>query len=233
MTGAGSNYCTVTSTKAIALGTTSGAGVHRFYFTLDPLNGASVNLSVAKLAEAYEFYRIKSARVEIVPIGGSNAVGSITLAYVNNSELIKNYALGGDATRDAILTREQGVMTRPLNMSATQVYNNTRVTSRKWYACNYALDATVDDYDRTIQSCLIGNANYSPTTVVPASLLFTIVYEFNGLGNVGGMTLFRELGSPFVVPYQEDDVDFPLEVVLRKRDGSKVGYVRAPTKPLE
>jgi len=237
MQGAGSMVCRVTSTKALGLGTTSPSGIHRFQAVLDPMNGNTVNPSVTGLAGAYEFYRILSAKVEVVPTGGSQIQGSIQTAFCTNPELMTSWELGGDATKDSIILREQNTQTRALCQSYTHVMSQGRVTSRKWYSCNVTVAATTDDFDRSVAGSFLIRGVYSPGVQIPCTLVFTITYEFSGLGNTGGLTLLSTSGmDPFPVHYtgEADDAP-PKQIELRRRGGEPLLYnmVAKPKPPAE
>lgn len=229
MRGAGSQLAVVHGSKIITHGVTDSGGTSRAYYTVDPLNGATNSLPVVNLAGAYEFYRLVSSEVTFVPSGGSQYVGSIVSAYITNPELMHAYINGSSSARDTILYNEQGVEGFPLCERHTKRLMGGRQTSRTWFSCNYSLDGSVGELDRTIVGLLAVRVSGLPAAgLTPLGVLqFRNVYEFKGLGITSNATLITSLqGGPYYVNYPED-LDFPDVVITRKRDGSTREFVVA------
>ena len=213
------------------------SGQKWYTMPMDPFNPTVYTPAVNGLAGAYEFYRIRSATVTLVPSGGSLNVGSLRCCFVNNPEMM-NSALNGTTTvKSSVLYNEQGCTIIPFSTGGVKKLDTSRVQARRWYSTNF-LTSYIDDenLDRTLQTTFHGEfirpdggANTNCT------LIYDVVIEFSGLGRSSVLTMYKSIGTyvvPFVPAQGEDDDDFPTEVELITRSGKRSLYIKpAPPKP--
>lgn len=220
--GVGGNVAVVTSTKTVDAGTADGSGIIYGYFTLDPMNTSVVTQPVVGIAGSYEFYRIRKVNVQVVPTGGSQAAGSLQHCFVGNSEAMVSYVAGSNLTRSNIITNEEKAETVTLQGVSQKTFDNSRVTSRQWYAVNSTLAATADDFDRTIQAFYAYNTRgTTPSVAVNLKLVFNITYELRGLGYVAPVTLQRAISDGawdgYRIPFHPEDGVWPDYIELYDR----------------
>lgn len=242
--GAGTNTCTVTTTRRLTLGSTDAVGWKILSTTIDPLNGAVVPPVVVGIAGGYEYYRIKSCVAEVVPSGGTLAVGDIMHGFVTSPEIIWNFnrsttppVLLTDAQKGDIITNEQGVVTHPLSMGGRKAFSSARVTGRRWYQTNSVVAATVDDADRSFQAMWFALIRGPANSSILAVINFHVTFELTGLASAATATNIASLGTlgyaarlNYTLP--EGEEDFPSEVILYNRVGErKFSALKPPVEP--
>lgn len=234
--GAGSEMCTITSTKVTTFDATGTNGVGYFGGSLDPMNQYMCNPACTAIGSAYEFYRVKSFEVEFVPSGGTNAVGHVQHCFVANAEMGHLFLVGSAAQRDSIVSSETNMSLASFSAPSRKRMMPNRTFGRTWYQSNFTLASTVDDYDRTVQA--VYAARYvGPASTTPAfTVMFHATYEFRGLGRAGATTLLAQSETPRY-PYQPDvPGPFPASVILATREGKEQQYWKpkdpAPDPPL-
>lgn len=240
--GVGSNTAVVTSRRGIDLSPADGNGVLYGFQSLDPLNASAMTAPVVAIAGAYEYYRIRSATVKLISIGGNQAPGWVTSAYIDNPELMTAYINGSGLVRSTIVTNEQNSMSQAIVSSGQHTHQNNRVVSRQWYSCNALGVATSADFDRSVQSLFAYRVGgVAPSVSPPVRLEFIVTFEFKGLGTTASYTLQRHdyskalgVSDPWAlqVPYApEQPGNWPSEVKLVSRDAPPQVYVMTSTEP--
>lgn len=222
--GVGSQQCVVTSRKTFDIGNSDASGVISGAISLDPLT-YYVTSAVRGIAGSYEFYRIRSAKLTVIGVAGSTAVGSTTTAFVCSPELQLAAFSGSASTRSSIVYSEQSNMTHPHNATTIHTMSN-RTMGRRWFSTNYGIATNVDDFDRTIGAMLV---YYGTQTVSSAALIrfqLEVSYELRGLAAASAFTLMRGVeksgtDEPLVVPIFADISEWPGEVILKRREGEQ------------
>lgn len=229
MVGAGSNFCTVHSSTTSTVGTANASGKIFGLVSLDPFSIGATTSAVNAIAGAYEFYRIKSASVEIVGTGGSTMVGEIVHGFICNPEIMYASGLSNSNLENAVYN-EQGTECRSLFAGGIKRMSLNRVVARRWFSCNYTLASGIADFDRSIEAChAYVTSGTTPSAQVAARLVYRIVYEFAGLGRTSALSIMQASSTRF--PYQSPDGSFPLDVTLSTRDGTTQDYVRKVKPP--
>lgn len=227
MQGAGSAKCIVKSSKIVGLAPIL-VGNSWTVAPMDPINGNVYTTACSRIAGCYEFYRIRSLAVTVVPTGGLNAVGSMTIAFVNNPELQLAAILGSGATRETILNSEQGLTVYPFTLGGTKRLDMSRLFGRKMFSNNFNIASTVDDFDRTVQTVLMLRGQ-GVDGAIPCMVRIDSVIEFSGLARASDFTLLNQLDGTYTTTFDEpDDAEWPDQVALRRRSGKIVTYVKPP-----
>lgn len=227
-TGVGTNTCITTSRISKTVGTTASDGVVSFNIPMDPFNPQVAPAVVNSIAGCYEFYRIVSAAVDIVPTGGYTTAGSIQHAFLCNPETMVGASSGADVVRYNLLLNEQGSDHQPLNVKTTKTMQAGRLTSRRWYSCNYSGSVTVPEWDRTMAATHCYRLVGPVSTAINALITYRITYEFKSLGFTSNFTLSQSVNNLPVFPYNTLDDGYPGAIILSKRDASTQEYVRKP-----
>lgn len=248
--GVGSNTAIVESVKTIDLPPADANGYRYGGFPCDPANPGVVTQPVSNIAAAYEFYRIRSLTVKVIPIGGAFTAGSLQHCFINNPELMSTFINGNDTVKSNIITNEQNCESASVIAQTIKRYQPTRTKSRTWYSVNTILAGNdLPAFDRSVQTFYgYRVAGVTVSAALPIRLEFKVVYEFSGLGNVGQYTLqcksidqtasgpvvYRWVGTdPFYelrVPTDTSD-GWPASVVcVSREDGEKV-YLPEQQKP--
>lgn len=208
------------------------SGLAQQTFGIDPFNTYAYTSAVSGLASAYEFYRVRSAKVTLIPAGGSTNIGSLRCAFVVNPEMQRKAQTGVNADRSSILYSEQGCSVMSFSQGGTKTLDMSRAFARRWYSNNYIYGADDETFDRSIQATFLGEYLGTGTTS-NCVLMIDIVVEFSGLGRVSLNTFAKALAT-YTVPYQTDDgsEEWPEKVELVVRSGKRATYVpQAPANP--
>lgn len=162
------------------------------FLTPDGLASTDV---VRTIASCYEFFRLRSAAVDLVPYNGTTLNGVCQWAFIDNPELMKSYVDGTNAMRSAIINNTQNVTSTSLLGQSTKVYNTNRITSRSWYQCNSDFTSDLFDYERSVPVLFVYRI-FFPTLVsidLPVQFVFRMTFELRGLGSAAAGTLSREM----------------------------------------
>lgn len=224
--------CVVKTSRFVVPATQNAAGLSCSAIAVDPFGTAITTPSVNNIAGGYEFYRVRSLSVTIVPVGGFTSPGTVAVAFVNNPEIMV-YNLSQDAaSRYSTLQSQDGAVLFPVSSGGTKVYRSTRVRSRPWFQCNYAVTSTIDDFDRSVHSQLLLGYLTTPSTAAPFQYVVNVTFEFSGLGR-SSTTTFMSITDMARYPFgEEDDVEYPTSVELYRRNGGTRLYVpKPPPKP--
>lgn len=233
--GVGKDRCVVKTTRTSSLGTVPATGSGTYCLALDPFSTVLTTNAVNAIAGSYEFYRIVSLHLRIIPVGGFTAPGQVAVCFINNPEVAVSALNGAEATRLSILQSEQGYQIMPVSAGGSKTYNPSRVSTRKWYQCNYAYTTSIAEIERASQTTLLMAYTATASAPIPFVWAFDATIEFSGLSKSIANTLLIA-GVPYSVPYnsEESGDEFPKEVELFKRNGTRKLYaVIAPTKPTE
>lgn len=214
---------------------TMSSGQAWFTEALDPFNPVVYTPAVNGLAGAYEFYRIRSASVTLVPSGGTLNSGSLRCCFLINPEIITSAFSSNTSFKSTALYNEQGCTILPFSVGGVKRLDINRVHSRKWYSCNFTTPhSNPEVVDRSTQ-CVFHGEFIKPDagTNTNCTLIFDTVIEFSGLGRSSALTLVKAVGVytvPYIPEQGEDSEDFPKEVALVTRTGKRSLYIK-PTEP--
>lgn len=229
-TGVGTNHCTVVSHRIDQLGSTDLGGLNSGFTFIDPFNSSCFANTVNGIAGSYEFYRIKSMSIELIPTSGTLSKGSIRCAFINNAELMLKFGSLTPANRLIAITGQQGANMYSWALGGVHKYNPSRITTRKWYATNLGLGSTTDEIDRSEETMWAWYNTGESSVAVGLSAVFHITVEFAGLGTSGTNTFLSSMADTVpVIPYYSGDL--PPKIILNSRKGSQA-YVMEVTKPL-
>lgn len=232
--GAGSNHVVTKTSRLFQPGVTDGAGWRIIWFPIEPYNNFITTPAVAGVADSYEFYRIKHASVEVIPSGGSLAVGTVMHGFVNNSEIISKFGAFAAITQADIITDEQGTSICSWAFGGTKTYQQDRIASRRWFQNNYSravLDIT--ETDRCVQTLYVALIRGPADSSVPITFNFNVTFEMAGLGRVASTTYLanRSFADYPRLPFNTMEEGWPNKVVLASRQGDKVYAIDKPDPP--
>lgn len=233
--GAGSNHVVTKTSRLFQPGVTDGAGWRLVWFPVEPYNSYITTPAVAGVANSYEFYRVKHASVEVIPSGGSLAVGTVMHGFINNSEIITNFPAYSDIAKADIITDEQATSICSWAFGGTKTYQQDRIASRRWYQNNYnrsTLDIT--ETDRCVQTLYVALIRGPVSSNVAITLNFNVTFEMAGLGRVASTTFLANRSFadyPRLLFNYNTEEGWPNKVVLASRQGDKVYAIDKPDPP--
>lgn len=224
--------CVVKTSRFVVPATQNAAGLSCSAIAVDPFGTVVTTPSVNSIAGGYEFYRVRSLSVTIIPVAGYTAAGTVAVAFVNNPETMVSNIANDSGYRYNVLQSQDGAMIFPASSGGTKVYRSDRIRTRPWYQCNYSVTSTIDDFDRSVHSQLLVGYLTTPSTAAPFQYVINVTFEFSGLGR-SATTTFMSIADMVRYPFgEEDNVEYPTSVELYRRNGGTRLYVpKPPPKP--
>jgi len=137
---------------------------------------------LVKLGAAYEFFRILSMEAEWIPSVGTSIGGIIQCCFINNPELMV-FGKSSFAALATTVANEQGMTAHQANLGFVKRYDNTRATSRTWYACvDPTESANSDVLDRQVPT-MFGSVLTGQNGTTYGYWIFRVKMAFKGLGD--------------------------------------------------
>lgn len=233
ITGAGNLTCVLKTSRLNSVGSTDSSGWSLGQIYADPFNSGFTTPAANGLTGSYEFWRLKSLSVEIIPAGGTLVSGNIMCAYINNPEIIANWNDYSDNEKGIIITNEQGSSMFSAALGGVKVYNKSRHTSRNWYQTNFTVATSPAEIDRTIPTMFAWLFRDDPSVTVKVKLSINATFELSGLSSSAPFTLLSSSGLPRLryIPMDGEE-EMPPAVLLSNRSVVQEYRIYSPPAPV-